>query len=164
MAVNRLAVQSYAPHIDLESSATVQELADLVTDKEEATDIDPYHLFQRLALNMSLTVCYGFRLDPASNGSLLAEIFDVERGISTIRSTSHNWQDFVPALRWFSNRTETASNLKDRRDVYLDFLMDKLRTKITMGIDKPSIVSNLLRDPEYKLNDGEKYVVISERS
>ncbi|KAK4940469.1 hypothetical protein LTR10_019453 [Elasticomyces elasticus] len=158
VAVNRSAVQSYTPHIDLESSATVRELTELVTSKEVVADIDPYHLFQRLALNMSLTVCYGFRLDPASNGPLLAEIFDVERGISTIRSTSNNWQDFVPALRCFSTRTQTADNLKNRRDVYLDFLMDKLRAKISMGTDKPSIVGNLLNDPEYKLNDGEESV------
>jgi len=104
-AVNRPAVVSYMPFVDLESYASIKELAEQLGDQQPQTDVNPYPLFQRLALNLSLTLGYGFRIAASAEDELLREIVTVERGISTLRSTSNNWQDFVPLLRIFSRRS-----------------------------------------------------------
>lgn len=81
--------------VDLESYVSIRELLQQLTDGDESVDVEPYALFQRLALNLSLTLGYGFRLDGSVDNELLCEIISVERGISTLRSTSNNWQDFI---------------------------------------------------------------------
>jgi len=142
------------PFIDLEAFTSVKELADQIGDENGQVDIDPYPLFQRLALNLSLTLSYGFRIDGSVENDLLREIIDVERGISTLRSTSNNWQDWVPLLRLFSIRSNEASSLRDRRDRYLEYLLKKLKEKIAAGTDKPCITGNILKGNESKLNHG----------
>ena len=114
-------------------------------------DLNVYALFQRLALNLSLTLGYGFRIDGQANDTLLQEIVNVERGISTLRSTSNNWQDFIPLLRMFSKRTNEAENLRMRRDVYLEYLLQKLKAKIAVGSHISCITGNILQDPDCKL-------------
>jgi phenylacetate 2-hydroxylase len=152
-AVNRPAVVSYMPFVDLESYASIKELAEQLSSNFQ-TDIDPYPLFQRLALNLSLTLGYGFRIAGSAEDSLLREIVMVERGISTLRSTSNNWQDFVPLLRIFSRRSSEASELRDRRDAYLQYLLRKLKERISAGTEIPCITGNILKDPECKLTHG----------
>ena len=153
-AVNRPSVVSYMPFIDLEAYSSVKELADQLGNQDSQVDIDPYPLFQRLALNLSLTLSYGFRIDGSVENDLLREIIDVERGISTLRSTSNNWQDWVPLLRMFSVRSNEASSLRDRRDVYLEYLLKRLKEKIAAGTDKPCITGNIMKGNESKLNHG----------
>ncbi|KAH8886244.1 putative cytochrome P450 phenylacetate 2-hydroxylase [Thozetella sp. PMI_491] len=154
-ALNRPSVVSYMPFVDLESYASIKELAQQLGQRDAAVDLDPYPLFQRLALNLSLTLGYGFRIGGAVDNELLREIISVERGISTLRSTSNNWQDFVPLLRPFSRRTNEASDLRHRRDTYLEYLLQKLKEKIAMGTDVPCITGNILQDPDCKLTHAE---------
>lgn len=144
------------PFVDLESYVSIKELAGRIGEKESQVDLDPYPLFQRLALNLSLTLGYGFRIDGTSEDDFLREIITVERGISTLRSTSNNWEDFVPLLRLFPTRSNsTAADLRSRRDKYLEFLLQRLKDRIAKGIDKPCITGNIMKDPDYKLNHGE---------
>lgn len=142
------------PFVDLESYTSIKELMQQLGNSGAQVDLDPYPLFQRLALNLSLTLGYGFRIDGSVDDELLREIIAVERGISTLRSTSNNWQDFVPLLRFFSRRTNEASNLRHRRDVYLEYLLQKLKDRIALGTDIPCITGNILQDPECKLTHG----------
>ena len=135
------------PFIDLESYTSIKELMDKVGNQKTQVDLDPYALFQRLALNMSLTLSYGFRIDGTVEDGLLQEIISVERGISTLRSTSNNWQNFVPLLRMFSRRNNQASDLRLRRDKYLEFLLHELKHRIAMGTDKPCITGSIIKDP-----------------
>jgi phenylacetate 2-hydroxylase len=153
-AVNRPSVVSYMPFIDLESYTSIKELVDQLGAHDSQVDVDPNPLFQRLALNLSLTLSYGFRIDGTVENELLREIIAVERGISTLRSTSNNWQDFVPLLRMFSVRSNEASDLRNRRDTYLEYLLRKLNDKIALGTDKPCITGNILKDQESKLTHG----------
>ncbi|KAL4808580.1 cytochrome P450 [Aspergillus unguis] len=153
-ALNRLAVASYMPFVDLESYVSVKELVDQIGNQDQV-DIDPYPMFQRLALNLSLILGYGFRIDGSVEDDLLREIITVERGISTLRSTSNNWQDFVPFLRIFSKRNNEADDLRQRRDKYLEFLLERLKQRIAQGTDKPCITGNILKDPDYKLSHTE---------
>jgi phenylacetate 2-hydroxylase len=155
-ALNRPSVVSYMPFVDLESYASIKELVQQLGDGDAQVDLDPYPLFQRLALNLSLTLGYGFRLDGSVDNDLLREIVTVERGISTLRSTSNNWQDFVPLLRILPSSTNRAADLRHRRDVYLEYLLQKLKDRIAAGKHVSCITGNILQDPDCKLSHGKE--------
>lgn len=151
-ALNRPAVQSYMPILDLESLVSIQELLD--DCKDGTNDIDPTPYFARFALNTSLTLNYGFRIDGDVKSELLQEITHVEREISNFRSTSNNWQDYVPMLRLWNKQNSEAESYRGRRDKYLTDLLNDLKSRIANGTDKPCITGNILKDPEAKLNEG----------
>ena len=70
-ALNRPAVQSYMPIIDLESCLAI---SDLTKDSKEGTvELDPRKYFHRFALNTSLTLNYGIRIDGNIDENLLRE-------------------------------------------------------------------------------------------
>ncbi len=154
-ALNRPAVQSYMPIIDLESNVSIKEL--LEDSKNGTKDIDPIAYFQRFALNTSLTLNYGTRIDGKVDNELLKEICDVERAISNFRSTSNNWQDYIPLLRLLPKSNDEAVEWRGRRDKYMTYLLNKLKQQIAEGTDKPCITGNILKDPEAKLNDSKHF-------
>lgn len=140
------------PILDLESTASVKEL---LQDCAGGTqDVDPSPYMARFALNTSLTLNYGFRIDGSVQSELLKEITYVEREISNFRSTSNNWQDYVPLLRVWSAQNTEAQEFRARRDKYLTDMLDDLKQRIADGTDKPCITGNILKDPEAKLNLG----------
>ena len=151
-ALNRPAVQSYMPILDLESTVSIKEL--LEDSKNGTVDIDPIFYFARFALNTSLTLNYGYRIDGTIDSELLKEITYVEREISNFRSTSNNWQDYVPLLRVLPKQSTSAEEFRLRRDRYLSNLLQGLKDRIATGTDKPCITGNILKDPEAKLNEG----------
>ncbi|KAH8680757.1 cytochrome P450 [Xylariales sp. PMI_506] len=152
-ALNRPAVQSYMPILDLESTVSIKEL--LSDSKKGTKDIDPSPYFARFALNTSLTLNYGFRIDGNVESELLREITHVEREISHFRSTSNNWQDYVPLLRLWGAQNPRAKEYRSRRDKYLTDMLNDLKGRIANGTDKPCITGNILKDPEAKLNEAE---------
>ncbi|OCL10493.1 cytochrome P450 [Glonium stellatum] len=152
-ALNRPATQSYMPIIDLESNVSIKEL--LQDSNYGQVDIDPNPYFQRFALNTSLTLNYGIRIDGDKDDELLREIVHVEREVSNFRSTSNNWQDYIPLLRLWPSRNNAAAEYRVRRDIYLTKLLDMLKERIADGTDKPCITGNVLKDPEAKLNEAE---------
>ena len=153
-ALNRPAVQSYMPIIDLESNVSIKELLD---DSENGKkDIDPIAYFQRFALNTSLTLNYGTRVDEKVDNELLKEICDVERAIGNFRSTSNNWQDYIPLMRLLPKSNDEAIEWRGRRDKYMTFLLNRLKKQIEEGSDKPCITGNILKDPETKLNESRR--------
>lgn len=151
-ALNRPAVQSYMPILDLESTMSIKELLNDCMDGSQ--DVDPSPYMSRFALNTSLTLNYGFRIEGNVTNDLLAEITHVEREISNFRSTSNNWQDYIPLLRMFSKTNTKAEEYRLRRDKYLTDMLDDLKGRIANGTDKPCITGNILKDPEAKLNEG----------
>lgn len=151
-ALNRPAVQSYMPILDFESMASIKEL---LQDCQGGTrDIDPSPYFTRYALNTSLTLNYGSRIDGTVDSELLKEISIVERAIGKFRSTSNNWQDYVPLLRLFGGQSAEAEDLRLRRDKYLSDLLENLKQEIANRTDKPCITGNILKDPEAILNES----------
>ena len=151
-ALNRPAVQTYMPIIDLESNVSIKELFEDSGDGK--VDIDPISYFQRFALNTSLTLNYGIRLHEKRDRALLQEICDVERAVSNFRSTSNNWQDYIPLMRIFPKSNTEAVEYRERRDKYLEYLLGMLKQQIAEGSDKPCITGNILKDPEAKLNES----------
>ncbi|KAJ6167142.1 hypothetical protein N7470_002589 [Penicillium chermesinum] len=142
-ALNRPATQSYMPIIDLECNSRWH------------AGHQPDRLLPTICLNTSLTLNYGFRIEGNVDNTLLKEIVDVERGVSNFRSTSNNWQDYVPLLRIFPKANKEAESFRERRDKYLTYLLNILKDRIAKGTDKPCITGNILKDPEAKLNDAE---------
>lgn len=140
------------PIIDLESNESIKEL--LHDSNDGSVDIDPNPYFQRFALNTSLTLNYGIRIHGSIDNELLKEIVLVEREVSNFRSTSNNWQDYIPLLRLLPSQSSRANEFRERRDKYMTLLLNMLRDRIADGTDKPCITGNILKDPEAKLNEG----------
>lgn len=151
-ALNKPATQSYMPIIDLEATSSIREIYN--DSRKGQADINPIPYFQRYALNTSLTLNYGIRIEGNIEDSLLQEIVAVERGVSNFRSTSNNWQDYIPLLRIFPKMNNEAEQFRVRRDKYLTHLLNMLKENIANGTDKPCITGNILKDPEAKLNEG----------
>ncbi|KID95199.1 cytochrome P450 phenylacetate 2-hydroxylase, partial [Metarhizium majus ARSEF 297] len=152
-ALNRPATQSYMPILDLESTVSIKEL--LEDCKGGTRPVDPINYVARFALNTSLTLNYGYRIDGSVDSELLHEVTHVEREISNFRSTSNNWQDYVPLLRLWGAQNSSAQEYRLRRDKYLSDMLDRLKAEIAKGTDKPCITGTILKDPEAKLNLAE---------
>jgi phenylacetate 2-hydroxylase len=70
-ALNRPAVQSYMPFIDLEATVAIKDL--YKDSKGGELELDPRKYFHRFALNTSLTLNYGIRIDGGIDQELLRE-------------------------------------------------------------------------------------------
>ncbi|UNI17101.1 Phenylacetate 2-hydroxylase [Purpureocillium takamizusanense] len=153
-ALARPALRNYYPMFDLESYCIVRDLKQDSCNGEIEIDVRPY--IQRYALNTTLTLCYGIRMD-AVYDELLSEILHVGSAISLLRSASENYQDYIPAMRYLPNNQKKAraKSLRDRRDAYLDLLLNKVRDMIRRGTDKPCISAAILQDEETKLSGVE---------
>lgn len=152
-ALNRVAVQSYVPIIDRETFSLVE---DLYSAKGKA--IAPFAYFQRLALNVSLSVNYGSRLDKISD-ELLQEIVEVETHVANFRSVSNSAADYLPIVRYVQmlvgGNNSFAAQIRARRDKYMRRLLEDLKARVKAGTDIPCITGNIIRDPTAKLTDLE---------
>ncbi|KAJ5948050.1 hypothetical protein N7466_001065 [Penicillium verhagenii] len=153
-ALGRPALRNYYPMFDLESYCIVRDLHLDSSNGAVELSVRPY--IQRYALNTTLTLCYGIRMD-AVYDDLLREILHVGSAISLLRSASENLQDYIPILRYMPNNEKTARSkeLRDRRDAYLNLLLDKVREMIKKGTDKSCISAAILKDEETKLTGVE---------
>ena len=153
-ALGRPAMKGYFDMFDLESYCIVRDLFRDSKSGEFEIGIRPY--IQRYALNATLTLCYGIRMDNVYD-DMLREILHVGSAISLLRSASENYQDYVPIIRYFPNneKIQRSKELRDRRDRYLNFLLNKVREMIEKGTDKPCISAAILKDQETKLTGVE---------
>ncbi|GAB7354547.1 hypothetical protein MBLNU459_g5005t1 [Dothideomycetes sp. NU459] len=153
-ALSKPAMRGYYPMFDLESYCIVRDLQKDSRAGSVEISVRPY--IQRFALNTTLTLCYGIRMD-AVYDTLLREILHVGSAISLLRSASENYQDYIPALRYLPNNEKNARSkeLRERRDAYLNLLLDKVRAMIKAGTDKPCISAAILKDEETKLSGVE---------
>ena len=139
---------------DLESYCIVRDLHR--DSKNGAVEVSVRPYIQRYALNTTLTLCYGIRMDDVYD-SMLREILYVGSAISLLRSASENYQDYIPILRYLPNNEKNtrSKELRDRRDKYLNELLNKVREMIKKGTDKPCISAAILKDQETKLTGVE---------
>jgi phenylacetate 2-hydroxylase len=153
-ALGRPAMRGYSDMFDLESYCILRDLFNDSKNGSLEISVRPY--IQRFALNTTLTLCYGIRMDNVYD-DMLREILHVGSAISLLRSASENYQDYVPLLRYFPNneKNRRSKELRDRRDRYLNFLLDKVRDMIGRGTDKPCISAAILKDEETKLSGVE---------
>ncbi|KFZ05063.1 hypothetical protein V501_08703 [Pseudogymnoascus sp. VKM F-4519 (FW-2642)] len=153
-ALNRPSVQTYIPHLDIETKDFLSEL--LTYGKEGTVGVDPLPCIQRLSLSLALTLNWGVRMG-SQNDALFKEITHVEEEVSRFRSTTGNLQDFIPILRLnpFSFGSKKAREMRSRRDVYLKGLNKGLEERMEKGTHKPCIQANVILDKETQLNDAE---------
>ncbi|CAK7208155.1 hypothetical protein SCUCBS95973_000005 [Sporothrix curviconia] len=153
-ALNRPSVQTYVPHLDVE---TIDFIHELYTYGEAGTvPIDPMPMIQRLSLSLSLTLNWGVRLK-SQKDDLFDEITHVEEEISKFRSTTGNLQDYIPILRLnpFSSHSAKAADMRIRRDRYLDSLNRGLDERIAKGTHSPCIQANVILDKDTNLSKEE---------
>jgi 3-hydroxyphenylacetate 6-hydroxylase len=147
-------VQTYIPHLDLETKDFIQEL--LSYGQEGSVPVDPMPCIQRLSLSLALTLNWGTRMG-SQNDNLFAEITHVEEEVSRFRSTTGNLQDYIPILRLnpFNFGSAKAREMRNRRDVYLKALNKGLADRMEKGTHSPCIQANVILDKEAQLNDAE---------
>jgi len=153
-ALNRPSVQTYVPHLDLETKDFLVEL--LRYGKEGTIPLDPLPMVQRLSLSLALTLNWGVRM-ASQDDALFDEITHVEEEVSRFRSTTGNLQDYIPLLRLnpFNFGSRKAREMRDRRDVYLKSLNKGLEDRMEKGTHKPCIQANIILDEEAKLSSEE---------
>ncbi|KAF2774139.1 cytochrome P450 [Teratosphaeria nubilosa] len=152
--LGRPMIKTYHPMFDLETFSVVRDLVRDSEGGEEYLNIRPY--LQRYALNTTLTLCYGIRMDSVWD-EMLREVLEVGSAISLLRSASENYQDYIPILRYLPNNEKTArgKSLRDRRDRYLNELLTRVKHMIAQGTDKPCVAAAILKDEETKLSGVE---------
>lgn len=153
VALGRPALRNYYPMFDLESYCM---LRDFTKQSAGGKEISVRPFIQRYALNTTLTLCYGIRMDDAYD-DLLREILHVGSAISLLRSHTENLQDYIPLLRYLPNneKNRRSKELRERRDAYLNELLEKVKVMIENGTDKPCIAAAILKDDQSKLNNVE---------
>jgi phenylacetate 2-hydroxylase len=151
--LSKAMMKDYYNMFDLESYCIVR---DLQRDSKGADEVSIRPYIQRYALNTTLTLCYGIRMDEVYD-DLLREILYVGSAISLLRSASENYQDYVPILRYLPNNVKNrrSKELRERRDKYLNELLDKVRDMIKNGTEKPCISAAILKDEETRLTGVE---------
>ena len=153
-ALNRRAVQTYLPLIDLEAT---RALAELLHNVHDGSEIDPNGFFQRLSLNISLTLTFGLRIQGSVKDELLWEVIAVERELGNIRGVAHCWQDYVPFFRLFPGYRKNAIDYRARRDRYILGFYEQLQERIAAGTDHPCIAGNCMKDEEASLTESKFY-------
>lgn len=152
--LSKAMMRNYYDMFDLESYSIVRDLYRDTKNGALEVSFRPY--IQRYALNTTLTLCYGIRMDEVYD-ELLREILCVGSAISLLRSASENFQDYIPILRYLPNNKKNARSkeLRERRDKYLNELLDKVRAMIQKGTEKPCISAAILKDEETRLTGVE---------
>jgi phenylacetate 2-hydroxylase len=152
--LSRAMMKQYHDMFDMESYCIIRDLQRDCNGGATEVSIRPY--IQRYALNTTLTLCYGIRMD-AVYDDLLREILHVGSAISLLRSASENYQDYIPLLRYLPNNVKNrrSKDLRERRDRYLNELLDKVREMIKKKTDKPCISAAILKDEETRLTSVE---------
>ncbi|KAI0125834.1 cytochrome P450 [Xylariales sp. AK1849] len=154
VALNRPAIHSYVPYLDVESKDFVKDL--LTYGKAGALPMDPLPMIQRLALSLAMTINWGVRV-PSHEDNLFKEIVEVEEELNRFRSTTGNLQDYIPLLRLnpINKTSAKAREMRTRRDQYLRFLNGELAEKVKKGTNKPCIQANVIKFKEETLTDVE---------
>ncbi|EEY23053.1 cytochrome P450 76B1 [Verticillium alfalfae VaMs.102] len=152
-ALNRPSVQTYVPLLDVETRDFIEEL--YIDGKAGTAAVDPMPMIQRLSLSLALSLNWGVRM--SNRGELFEEITHVEEEVSRFRSTTGNYQDYVPLLRLnpFNFHSAKAREMRHRRDVYLTALNQGLEQRMKDGTYKPCIQANVMLDEEARLNAEE---------
>ncbi|KAI1645519.1 cytochrome P450 [Daldinia loculata] len=164
-ALNKTSTESYLPILDLESRALTLDI--LSSCKGGDASVDVLDLTRKFALNLSLTLAYGTRVEDVKDlhrDLVISEIIYIEEEISKFRNPTSNYSNYIPLLRplntvagWLG--LQKGSHMADvgkRRYAYHHVLQEKLKRDIADGVDRPCIQGNVLKDPESKgLTEGE---------
>ncbi|KAI1776269.1 cytochrome P450 [Hypoxylon cercidicola] len=154
VALNRPAIQTYIPYLDLETKTFIQDLFKF--GKAGTVAINPLPMAQRLSMSLVMTINWGVRIASVED-ELFKEIVLVEEELNRTRSTVGNPQDHIPLLRLnpFSASSVRAREMRRRRDRYIAKLDADLAEKIAKGTNKPCIQASVIKFKEVELNESE---------
>ncbi|KAI0377904.1 cytochrome P450 [Hypomontagnella monticulosa] len=154
VALNRPAIKTYIPYLDIETRAFIQDLFDF--GKAGKIAINPLPMIQRLSLSIMTTINWGVRVTSIDD-PLFKEIVYVEEELNKKRSTVGNAQDHIPFLRLnpFNKNSAKARELRQRRDRYLGKLNRDLAEKVEKGTNKPCIQASVIKYKEVQLDETE---------
>ncbi|KAI2473612.1 cytochrome P450 [Annulohypoxylon bovei var. microspora] len=164
-ALNKTSTESYLPILDLESRAFILDILSSCEGGRESVDV--LDLTRKFALNLSLTLAYGTRVEDVKDlhrDLMISEILYIEEEISKFRNPTSNYSNYIPLLRplniiagWLGlQKGSHMADIGKRRYAYHHVLQEKLRRDIAKGVDRPCIQGNVLKDPESKgLTEGE---------
>ncbi|KAI1476982.1 cytochrome P450 [Daldinia eschscholtzii] len=164
-ALNKTSTESYLPILDLESRALTLDI--LSSCKNGNVSVDVLDLTRKFALNLSLTLAYGTRVEDVKDlhrDLVISEIIYIEEEISKFRNPTSNFSNYIPLLRplntiagWLGlQKNSHMADVGKRRYAYHHVLQEKLKRDIADGVDRPCIQGNVLKDPESKgLTEGE---------
>ncbi|KAI0392375.1 3-hydroxyphenylacetate 6 hydroxylase [Xylariaceae sp. FL0594] len=150
VALNRPAIQSYVPYLDIETKAFLKDLCDF--GQMGTVPIDPLPMIQRMSLSLVTTINWGARV-PSIEDDLFKEIGVVEEELNRTRSTIGNPADHIPLLRLFlfSHVSATSRSLRQRRDRY----MDDFDKRVVRSSNKPCVQASMITYKEDKLTNAE---------
>ncbi|KAJ9645600.1 hypothetical protein H2204_001181 [Knufia peltigerae] len=159
--MTRPAILKSANMLDLEITALVKDLESssfrIISEKGDrrSMEMDPRLHFQRMALNLTLMMCFATRFDRLED-PMLHELLDIALSVSTFRSTNNNIQDYVPFYRYLpqNDRTKLAIANRVKRDEIFGQLLDKVAKALEEGKPVDCISSGLLKE-KGRLNDAE---------
>lgn len=154
VAVNRPAIASYVPYLDIESRTFVRDL--LVYGEAGKKPIDPLPFIQRLSLSLAVTINWGVRI-PTVEDPMFREIVAVEEELNRFRSTTGNLQDYIPLLRLnpVNMASALAREMRDRRDAYLHRFNTDLKAEVEKGTNRPCIQASVITYKEAALTETE---------
>lgn len=154
MALNRPAIQTYIPYLDLETRTFIQDLFNF--GKAGTVAINPLPMIQRLSMSLVMTINWGVRIASIED-ELFKEIVLVEEELNRTRSTVGNPQDHIPLLRLnpFSATPVKAREMRERRDRYIDKLDADLAEKVAKGTNKPCVQASVIKYKEVELDASE---------
>lgn len=154
VAVNRPAIASYVPYLDIESRTFVRDL--LMYGEAGKKPIDPLPFIQRLSLSLAVTINWGVRI-PTVEDPMFREIVAVEEELNRFRSTTGNLQDYIPLLRLnpVNMASALAREMRDRRDAYLHRFNSDLKAKVEKGTNRPCIQASVITYKEAALTETE---------
>lgn len=144
------------PIIEFESSTSIKELVADSCSGEKNVYLNLR--FQRFALNISLTLNNGVRINCKIDDELLKRIFMLKEW-SLISGTLATIGKII--FRFFDHskvQTLKRASIGKRRDKYMTLLLDKLKHQISKDEDKPCITRNVLKNLVEKLDDGRPFL------
>ncbi|EXJ91444.1 hypothetical protein A1O1_04556 [Capronia coronata CBS 617.96] len=160
--MTRPAILKSTPMLDLEISALIKDLAadglGLRQQKDGfGLEVNPRLHFERMALNLTLMMCYSTRFESLQD-PMLHELLEIATSVSTFRSTNNNVQDYVPFYRYLptNDRTQLAITNRVRRDEILGSLLDKVDKAMKEGKPVQCLSQGLLSEEgASRLTDAE---------
>ncbi|KAI3328576.1 3-hydroxyphenylacetate 6 hydroxylase [Ustulina deusta] len=155
VALNRPAIQSYIPYLDLETRSFLKDL--LTYGQMGTVHIDPLPMIQRMSLSLVTTINWGVRVRSVED-ELFKEIVQVEEELNRTRSTTGNPADHIPLLRLspFSHVSAMSRSLRQRRDKYMAKFDGDVVRKVDQGTNsRPCVQASMLKYKEEALTDAE---------
>lgn len=131
--LNKMKIQNYTSLIDESSESIIDKIISDISTNKGIDEVNLTLYIQAYTLKIALFITFNYELnfDTKFHQDLLKEICYVENQITRLRSHTSNFQDYIPMLNLFSNQLNArATQLRKRRDVYMNFFTDELQRKV----------------------------------